>query len=79
MSSRTSYEKTANAWLDNMDQQRDEIIPVFRELYGVDDAQKWWTRWRLFFMACAELFGYDRGQEWFVSHYLFEKPQQDSE
>ncbi len=67
------YEKTANAWLNNMDQHRDEIIPVFKSVYGAQSAEMWWTRWRLFFMACAELFGYDHGQEWFVSHYLFEK------
>jgi len=68
------YEKTANAWLNNMDQQRDEIMPLFESVYGKDAAQTWWVRWRLFFMACAELFGYDNGQHWWVSHYLFEKP-----
>jgi cyclopropane-fatty-acyl-phospholipid synthase len=47
---------------------------VFIQTYGKDQAQAWWQRWRIFFMACAELFGYDRGQQWFVSHYLFEKP-----
>ncbi|MBI1424992.1 MAG: methyltransferase domain-containing protein [Gammaproteobacteria bacterium] len=68
------YEKTANAWLENMDQQRDEIMSLFENVYGKDAAQTWWVRWRLFFMACAELFGYDNGQHWWVSHYLFEKP-----
>jgi cyclopropane-fatty-acyl-phospholipid synthase len=70
----THYEKTANAWLENMDQQRDEIMSLFENVYGKDAAQTWWVRWRLFFMACAELFGYDNGQHWWVSHYLFEKP-----
>lgn len=70
----THYEKTANAWLANMDAHRDALMPLFRNVYGTQAAQMWWVRWRLFFMACAELFGYDHGQEWFVSHYLFEKP-----
>jgi cyclopropane-fatty-acyl-phospholipid synthase len=70
----THYEKTANAWLQNMDEQREQIMPIFTRCYGEEAAQTWWVRWRLFFMACAELFGYDRGQHWYVSHYLFEKP-----
>lgn len=68
------YEKTANAWLHNMDQNEHELMHLFEEIYGNAQSKQWWMRWRLFFMACAELFGYDNGQEWWVSHYLFEKP-----
>ncbi len=67
----THYEKTANAWLANMDASKTELWPLFEQTYGRDFARLWWTRWRLFFMACAELFGYDDGQQWWVSHYLF--------
>ncbi|MEJ2361912.1 MAG: cyclopropane-fatty-acyl-phospholipid synthase [Gammaproteobacteria bacterium] len=70
----THYEKTANAWLDNMDQHKHQVMALFADVYGIENVQTWWVRWRLFFMACAELFGYDRGQQWWVSHYLFEKP-----
>lgn len=66
------YERTANAWLMNMDNNRKALWPTIAETYGEKDAAIWWQRWRLFFMACAELFGYDRGQQWWVSHYLFE-------
>lgn len=69
----THYEKTANAWLSHMDLQKDLLMPLFAEVYGERNAQQWWTRWRIFFMACAELFGYAKGQEWWVGHYLFEK------
>ena len=69
----THYERTANAWLDNMDARRSAIWPVLESTYGRDDAAQWWMRWRIFFMSCAELFGYDRGQQWWVSHYLFER------
>ena len=68
------YEKTANAWLSNMDQHKDKVWPILAETYGSENALTWWVRWRLFFMACAELWGYNRGQEWWVSHYLFERP-----
>lgn len=68
----THYEKTANAWLQNMDAYASELTPVLQRIYG-QDAEIWRQRWRMFFMACAELFGYDHGQTWWVSHYLFEK------
>ena len=68
------YEKTANAWLSNMDAQRKALWPIFVSTYGESRAQTWWMRWRIFFMACAELFGYAKGKQWWVGHYLFEKP-----
>lgn len=70
----THYEKTANAWLSNMDAARETLWPVIEHVYGKAEARVWWGRWRLFFMACAELFGYEEGCQWGVSHYLFKKP-----
>lgn len=67
------YEKTSNAWLHNMDTNKETIWPLLAQTYGDDQAQTWWMRWRIFFMACAELFAYNRGQEWYVGHYLFAK------
>ena len=69
----THYEKTANAWLQNMDANAELITPVLVQTYGAKDAEMWRNRWRMFYMACAELFGYNNGQEWWVTHYLFEK------
>lgn len=70
----THYEKTANAWLANMDARADEIRPILQQTYGTDNADMWRMRWRIFYMSCAELFGYNNGQEWWVTHYLFERP-----
>ena len=68
------YERTANDWLANMDRNAEVIRPLLAGTYGAAEARRWWIRWRVFFMACAELFGYAGGNEWLVAHYLFEKP-----
>ena len=67
------YAKTCNAWLLQMDRRRDHVMPILEATYGSGDAERWWMRWRMFFMACAELFAFRDGQEWFVSHYRFRK------
>jgi len=68
------YQQTAEHWLQNMDAHRAEIMPLFVQTYGADQAKKWWAYWRTFYMSCAELWGYNNGEEWLVSHYLFRKP-----
>ena len=64
------YARTCNTWLQKMDTNKEQIMPVLEDCYGEANASLWWQRWRIFFMACAELFDYDEGQEWFVGHYL---------
>ena len=66
------YEQTANAWLENVDRDREAVLDVLARSYGDREAQTWLQRWRVFFMACAELWGYAGGEEWQVAHYLFE-------
>ncbi len=67
----THYQKTANAWLANLDSQEQQVQPILAEVYP--DPKRWWVYWRLFFLACAELFGYDGGRQWMVAHHLFQK------
>jgi cyclopropane-fatty-acyl-phospholipid synthase len=63
------YRDTAEAWLANLDARRAEAMPVLAETYGPRDAERWFHRWRLFFLSCAELFGLREGEEWGVGHY----------
>ncbi|MCG6892745.1 MAG: cyclopropane-fatty-acyl-phospholipid synthase family protein [Desulfobacteraceae bacterium] len=67
------YARTAEAWLDNLDRRRETILPILAETYGEDDAERWFQRWRIFFMACAELWAFGGGSEWMVSHYRLQK------
>ncbi len=67
------YQKTAEAWLQNMDRRQNEIQKLFSDTYGDIESKLWMQRWRIFFMACAELFGYHHGNEWMVAHYRFSK------
>jgi cyclopropane-fatty-acyl-phospholipid synthase len=68
----THYQKTSDAWLENMDTKKELILPILQSVYK-QDYQLWFQRWRVFFMACSELFGYQGGSQWGVSHYLFSK------
>jgi cyclopropane-fatty-acyl-phospholipid synthase len=67
------YEQTANHWLTNMDSRKEAILSVLERTYGKGEATRWFQRWRIFFMACAELWGVRDGQEWWVAHYRFRK------
>jgi cyclopropane-fatty-acyl-phospholipid synthase len=69
----THYERTADAWLENMDRQGAAVDNVLASTYGASEVARWRGRWRVFFMACAEMFGYHHGTEWVVSHYRFRK------
>ena len=44
-------------------------MALFGTVYGSGDAERWYHRWRLFFLACAELFAYNGGDEWLVGHF----------
>lgn len=65
------YQKTLEAWLKIMDTKKETIYPILEKTYGLNDAEKWWNYWRLFFISSAEFFAYQNGDNWFISHYLF--------
>jgi hypothetical protein len=52
-----------------------QMWPHLVETYGEANANTWYSRWQIFYLACSELFAYEGGDTWGVSHYLFEKPE----
>ena len=50
----THYHRTAESWLDNMDQNKDKISDIFKLTYGRNHT-KWRVYWRIFFMACCNV------------------------
>lgn len=66
-----NYGKTAEAWRLNLEKDTARSLEVLSRIYGQNRAELWYSRWKLFFLACEELFGFKRGEEWIVSHYLF--------
>jgi cyclopropane-fatty-acyl-phospholipid synthase len=68
------YERTARAWLGNLDRNRDAAHRVLAGAHSEEEADRWLQRWRIFYLAVEELFGYRRGREWLVCHTQFENP-----
>lgn len=66
------YRRTADAWLANLDANRDQALQALRSCVSTENADRDLQRWRMFFLAVAEVFGYCNGQEWLVVHYLLE-------
>ncbi|QDU83290.1 Cyclopropane-fatty-acyl-phospholipid synthase [Planctomycetes bacterium Pla163] len=62
------YARTSEDWLRNIERRRADVLAIFRETYGSDQAELWFHRWRVFFLACAELFAWKGGSEWVVEH-----------
>jgi len=67
------YARTADAWLENLDATREDLIPMLEQKYG-SEAMSYYHRWKMFFLILSELFQARSGGEWTVSHYLMEKP-----
>jgi cyclopropane-fatty-acyl-phospholipid synthase len=67
------YARSAEAWARNLVTREAEVMAVLTRAYEAA-AHRWFHRWRVFFLACAELFAYHSGTEWLVGHYRLRKP-----
>jgi len=67
------YRKTCAAWRNLMEARKQEVMRVLGDTYGSINSNRWFQRWKMFFMAGEELFGFENGRQWQVNHYLFEQ------
>ncbi|MFT7485580.1 MAG: cyclopropane-fatty-acyl-phospholipid synthase [Candidatus Paceibacteria bacterium] len=74
----THYGRTSEDWLRNIEEHREEVLEIFAKTYGESEAIRWYHRWRVFFLSCAELFNFDDGKEWFVSHMRLRATPQEA-
>jgi len=63
----THYARTSEDWLANLERERERALTLLRRVHGAE-AERWFERWRVFFLSCAELFAYAGGAEWLVAH-----------
>jgi cyclopropane-fatty-acyl-phospholipid synthase len=66
----THYQRTANQWLQRLDEREHALMPILAKVYGEGAAPRRFQRWRMFYMAVAETFGFRKGTEWGVGQYL---------
>ncbi|RPB05764.1 S-adenosyl-L-methionine-dependent methyltransferase [Choiromyces venosus 120613-1] len=65
------YARTSEDWLKRLSANKDKELPSLEKTYGKGEGLKWFYRWQIFYLACAELFRYQGGDTWGVCHYLF--------
>ena len=52
-----TYSVVAESWLRNLEAGRERIIELFGAVYGPEQAEAWWIRWRVYFRICAVMWG----------------------
>ncbi len=73
------YQKTAEAWLKNLDSNKAAAMRILGDALSPSDARTQFNRWRIFFLACAETFGMNQGSEWYVTHALLDVREEGSQ
>ncbi len=66
------YSKTLDAWLNNMYQNKENIMKIFKINYG-DDAEFHFQSWRMFYLMSSASFGYNQGEDYCVAYFTLTK------
>ena len=66
----THYARTLQAWLTNLDANREPLLAVLEEAgYSRSGARALLGAWRLFLISTDEIWASNSGNNWLVSHY----------
>jgi cyclopropane-fatty-acyl-phospholipid synthase len=68
----TEYQKTLDAWLWRMYDNRTKILETLKAAYG-NAANKHYQGWRMFYLMSSESFGFNSGKDWCVGYFVMEK------
>jgi len=68
------YARTLAAWRRLLEERREETLRVLARGVTPAEAERRWSRWRTFLIACEELFVARGGREWGVVHHRMRRP-----
>ena len=68
-----SYHHTLEAWLNNLDRNREKILPHLDACRMSISSRVFLQQYRFFLIFCSELFKFNNGNDWYVINYLFDK------
>ena len=68
-----SYHHTLEAWLNNLDRNREKILPHLDACRMSISSRVFLQQYRFFLIFCSELFNFNNGNDWYVINYLFDK------
>jgi len=64
------YAKTSEAWLKLYDEEECKIRSIMEKVYGDEQANVWFNRWRMYYLSMGEFFALREGTEWLSTQYL---------
>ncbi|MBX7144564.1 MAG: class I SAM-dependent methyltransferase [Oligoflexia bacterium] len=67
------YQRAADTWLSKLERQEMQVLPILARVYGDDQKELWYRRWKFYLSLLSALFGTHSGEEWQISHYLMQR------
>lgn len=66
-------QRTAEAWLANLDKYRLQLLPILARTYGAASQELWFQRWRILLLLVSEAFAVRNGEMLQIGHFLMNR------